>query len=142
CSMYNYTHSARRLLTDAFALWSHGTRESAAHLCGLAAECALKSILIGLGVVVPTADGQVPQGWRTHIDRAWGQFQMNLQGHRGAAYAALLPATVPPPFDGWLVNHRYIAMGQLAQDDLERWMWAAIAVSQVLDVAVGNTEAQ
>jgi hypothetical protein len=140
--MYNYTHSSHRLLADALALWSHGTWESAAHLGGLAAECALKSILIGLGVVVPAADGQVPQAWRSHIDRVWGQFQMTLHGHRGAAYLVLLPTAVPPPFDGWQVNHRYIATGQLAQDDLERWMWAAIAVSHVLDVAVRNTEAQ
>jgi hypothetical protein len=140
--MYNYTHSSRRLLGDAFSLWTHGTRESAAHLAGLAAECALKSILVGLGVIAPAGDGQVPQAYRTHVDRAWGQFQMALQGHRGAAYIALLPTSVPPPFDGWQVNHRYIAAGRLVQEDLERWMWAAIAVSQVLNVAVNNTEAQ
>jgi hypothetical protein len=140
--MYNYTHAARRLVGDAFALWSHGTRESAAHLAGLAAECALKSILIGLGVIAPAADGQVPQAYRTHVDRAWGQFQMALQGRRGAAYLAMLPTSVMTAFDGWRVNHRYIAAGRLVPEDLERWMWAAISVSQVLDVAVNNTEAQ
>jgi len=142
---YNYTHAARRLMADAVVLWIHGTQETAAHLAGLSAECALKSILVGLGVVEPGADGQLGllnRPLRTHIDRLWGEFQAQLQGRGGSAYLKLLPVGVPPPFDSWRVEHRYVAQRQLAPHDLERWMWVAIAISRVLEVAADQKEAQ
>jgi hypothetical protein len=87
---YNYTHAAKRLISDAVALWSCGARENAVHLAGLSAECALKSILIGLGIVPVGADGQVTnKKYWIHIDKLFGEFQTSLQGHRGLVYASL-----------------------------------------------------
>jgi hypothetical protein len=140
-AQYSYTHAAKRLLSDAVALWAGGSRETATHLAGLSAECALKSVLVGLKLVTAGADGQIPRGStttpvRVHIDKLFGQFQVALQGHQGAAYAALLPASVPQqPFHDWLVDHRYVADQQLSSQAFERWMWAAIVISKILDEA-------
>lgn len=147
---YNYTHAAKRLVADAFALWTHGTHETAAHLAGLSSECALKSILVGLGVVVVTGDGQIEspkiargnKSLRVHIDKLWGEFQSSLTGRSGAVYVGLLPASVPMPYDGWLVDHRYIASAQLTEEDLERWMWVAIMCREVLQEAASRGQAQ
>ncbi|HET7499867.1 MAG TPA: hypothetical protein VFK02_02660 [Kofleriaceae bacterium] len=96
---YSYTHAARRLLSDAVALWVGGARETAVHLAGLSAECALKSVLVGLGLAPAATDGQIIPNrspFRVHIDKLFGQFQSALQGRQGAAYAALLPMPVRP----------------------------------------------
>jgi hypothetical protein len=144
---YNYTHAATRLLADAMGLWARGSREVAVHLAGLSAECVLKSVLIGMGLVAAGLDGQIPGGpanrhLRVHIDKLFGEFQAQLKGRRGAVYAAMLPAALPPPFDGWLVDHRYVADAQLSSTELDRWMWAAVAVSKVLQEALLYSEAQ
>ena len=147
---YNYTDAAMRLVSDAVVLWSQGTRETAAHLAGLSAECSLKSILVGLGLVVVTNDGQIapPKVVRTnrlvrvHINPLWGEFQSRLAGHSGAVYVGLLPASVPAPFDGWSVDHRYVGTAELADEDMERWLWAAIVLRDVLQNAVSRGEAQ
>jgi hypothetical protein len=138
---YSYTHAARRLMADAVALWAGGARENAAHLAGLSAECALKSVLVGLRLVPVGTDGQIPRAAkpRTHIDKLFGQFQTMLQGHQGAAYAARLPVPVPQPFHDWMVDHRYVADGQFSPDALERWMWAAIVISKILNEAERKT---
>ncbi|HEY0484435.1 MAG TPA: hypothetical protein VGD37_43240 [Kofleriaceae bacterium] len=118
---YSYTHAAKRLMSDAVALWVEGARETAAHLAGLSAECALKSVLVGLGHVPVGADGQIAnRALRLHIDKLFGQFQTLLQGRQGAAYAALLPTPVPQPFHDWLVDHRYVADGQFSSQAFER----------------------
>lgn len=144
---YNYTHAATRLLSDAVTLWPRGSREVAAHLAGLSAECVLKSVLVGIGLVATDINGQIPRaprnrGIRVHIDQLFGEFRAQLAGRRGAVYAALLPATLPPAFDDWLVDYRYVAHAQLSNADLERWMWAAIAIAKILHEAVRCGEAQ
>src|SRR5260221_30520 len=82
---YNYTHAATRLLSDAVALWPTGSREVAAHLAGLSAECVLKSVLVGTRLVAPDIDGQIPRASRNrrvrvHIDQLFGEFQAQLSG--------------------------------------------------------------
>jgi hypothetical protein len=139
---YNYSHAARRSVADAFALWTQGAHETAAHLAGLSAECVLKSILVGLGHAPVAADGQLTRPWLLHIDKLWNQFQSNLTGRSGAVYVGLLPATVPAPFHDWRVEHRYIANAQLSHEDLERWMWTAIVLRELLNEAASRGEAQ
>jgi hypothetical protein len=93
-------------------------------------------VLVGLGLVPVGPDGQiVTRPLRLHIDKLFGQFQTLLQGHQGAAYAALLPTPVPQPFHDWLVDHRYVADRQFLPHTFERWMWAAIVISKILSEA-------
>jgi hypothetical protein len=145
---YNYTHAAKRLMSDADTLWSGGTRETAAHLAGLSAECALKSVLIGLGLAAAGPDGQINntdkkknEKQRVHINKLFEEFQAQLQGRSGAAYLAMLPTTLPP-FHDWLVDHRYVADQQLLPVAFERWMSAARDISKLLTEAERNGEAQ
>lgn len=139
---YNYSDAARRLVNDAFTLWTQGKHETAEHLAGLSAECVLKSILVGLGHAPVAADGQLKKPWLLHIDKLWNEFQSALAGPSGAVYVGLLPAIVPPPFHGWRVDYRYIAAAQLPHEDLERWMWTAIVLRELLHEAASREEAQ
>jgi hypothetical protein len=72
----------------------------------------------------------------------FSEFATQLQGRSGVAYGALLPTPHAPPFHDWMVDHRYVSDAQLADETLERWMWAAIAISKLLAVAIDNGEAQ
>jgi hypothetical protein len=62
------------------------------------------------------------------------KFSNILSGHAGAAYVRLLPADpllpAQNPFDDWLVDHRYVAANQLHDEQMLRWTWAAIALSE------------
>jgi hypothetical protein len=139
---YNYTHAARRLVKDAVALWSQGASETASHLAGLAAECVLKSIMVGLGVLPLGANGQTNnKKFFVHIcaepqrTQLWSEFHANLTGRSGSAFAALVPPQTPHPFDGWLVDHRYVADHQLQMADMAGWVWAAIILRNVHEQA-------
>jgi hypothetical protein len=142
---HSYTEASLRLVSDAYELWDQGRPDTAGHLAGLSAECALKSILVGLGFISVNADGRMApanRSWRVHINRLWSEFQTNLQGHSGARYAAALPAGVPPPYHDWEVDHRYAASTQFDLDTMARWMWAAIIVRGMLTQAIQDGEAQ
>jgi len=43
--------------------------------------------------------------------------------------------SVPQPFHDWLVDHRYVADRQFLSHAIERWMWAAIVISNILNEA-------
>ena len=142
---YSYSNAARRLVRDSWTLWEHRSPETATHLAGLSAECALKSILAGLGVLTLGPDGQLDdwKNWGVHIreDKArktqlWSEFHAALSGHAGRAFVALVPPATPAPFDGWRVSHRYVADRQLQPEDMEQWMWAAIAIGKGHEQAI------
>lgn len=104
-----YADAARRLVKDGMILWTNGAYETAGHLAGLSAECVLKALLAGLGVITLDAMGQAPRNYRVHIredaaNRAqlWSEFYGSLTGHAGRAWLALLPPSTPAPFDASL----------------------------------------
>jgi len=93
-----YAEPARRAFADAEALWLDGRLGTADHLFGLAAECALKAILCGLGLI--TADPP-PAPFKVHINKLWGEYLTSLQGPAAPA----IPRS--SPFSDWNVNDRY-----------------------------------
>ena len=142
---YSYSNAARRLLRASFRLWEHQSPETATHLAGLSAECALKSILAGLGVITLGPDGQLGdwKKWGVHIREEkstktplWSEFHAALSGHTGRAFVALAPPATPAPFDGWRASHRYVADRQLQQEEMDQWMWAAIAIGKAHEQAI------
>lgn len=99
----NFRVAAQRTYRDAAYLEQHQRIANADHLYGLAAECALKAILVGLRVIPP---GGPPVGdrWRKHIDKLWDQYSLYVSANGSVSYS--LPITANP-FDAWRVDHRY-----------------------------------
>ena len=103
----SFAVSARRHLDDARYLHSDGRHPNADHLSGLAAECALKALVVeGLG-------GQVKQGFaftadekklRGHIDAAWAEIAALADGRPEPEVLDLL---TDQPFADWRVDDRY-----------------------------------
>jgi len=107
----NYVAAAQRHLADADFLHSYQRLASADHLAGLAAECALKAILVGYlgGTVNPGGapthpDTAVRYG---HLPKLWTQLSALIEGQASAQFAESLLGS--NPFQFWQIDERYCA---------------------------------
>ncbi len=89
---------------DADLLLEKKRWANADHHYGLAAECALKALLLQQGI--PSKNGDIPSGkqfchYRKHINELWSSYQSFMQTR--SAYE------IPPnnPFQDWDITQRY-----------------------------------
>ena len=128
----SYPESAKRHLRDAEHLWDSldaARLPNASQLFGLSAECALKAVLVGLGVSTHPGHGGVADTQQYgHLPGLWQQFAAYAAGQLGGKYLAVLvpPAGGGAPFSTWSVNDRY------APDT-----WLAARNSSVADHRIG-----
>ena len=104
-----FDRAARHHAGDALELLKLGRHPGADHLAGLAAECALKAILIGFFGVSTNPSGDVAdRAYQKHLDRLWPIFQSRVAGNTAIAGLVSAPghnATV----QRWDVRDRYCA---------------------------------
>ena len=76
-------------------------------LYGLAAECALKAVVVGLGE--PTeASGDLGKPWRhQHANAVWDEYQTLVSARTASRYLAPLDAFGGNPFADWSITQRY-----------------------------------
>lgn len=100
----NYAQAARRHYDDSRTLAAQRRSGNTSHLAGLAAECALKAVLQGLGVLkLGPKSIPIDRKHQTHINVLWGEFQTALTGPKANLY--MLPGA--NPFAGWRIEGRY-----------------------------------
>ena len=85
---------------DADLLLENGRWANADHHYGLAAECALKALLLRQGISSKDGDIAEPQ-YKQHINTLWDKYQSFMQTKN--AYA--LPMN--NPFRDWAIEQRY-----------------------------------
>jgi hypothetical protein len=100
----DFKDAARRHWEDAELLGSHNRWPNADHLYGFAAECALKAVMVGLGMQLGP-DGKPPKPYAVHIHQLWDQFLIFANGKSQAGYAAMLQPS--NPFKTWHESQRY-----------------------------------
>lgn len=90
---------------DAERLFVAGRFANADHLYGMAAECAMKQLMLAFGMPFDaTRDRPASRQDRVHADGAWARFESYRSGHvQGAGY--VLPAN--NAFGNWDVSDRY-----------------------------------
>ncbi|WP_341643874.1 hypothetical protein [Thauera sp. SDU_THAU2] len=87
--MLDYADAAWRHWDDGLFLLADSRLANADHLFGLAAECALKAVMLPLGMKLKPSG--VPEDKRHgHIDRLWDEFGAFVSSRGGARYGALL----------------------------------------------------
>ena len=115
----NYKDSAQRHMSDAEYLWVSGSASrlpNASQLFGMSAECALKAVLIGLGLPTKPDGGVDDHRKYGHLPKLWNEFATYAAGQLGGRYAGLLASGMgaSPPFFSWDVSDRYAADAWLA----------------------------
>ncbi len=101
----DYRDAAERHWKDAEYLFSDARLANADHLFGLAAECALKAVMHGLGMKLSGDRPEDPR-YQKHINILWSEFVSFAASRSGARYLNPLRKEVNP-FKDWNVNGRY-----------------------------------
>ncbi len=133
----DFRDAAQRHWEDAGCLLTDDRWANADHLFGLSAECALKAIMLALGMTLHPDGKPADRQHRVHINRLWNEFVSFANTRDGAHYASPLSA-VPNPFMNWDVNQRYHHRTDVSPGIAEEHYQAARMVKQILDQAVLN----
>ncbi|HUX40235.1 MAG TPA: hypothetical protein VMV83_03620 [Rectinemataceae bacterium] len=135
----DFLFSSKRHLRCAEVLDKNTEHADAAHLYGLAAECAVKSVLLGASIILPTSDNDIPRGnrYRSHINlivRILGSIQ---SGRTHQALFAMLQPDIQS-FSTWNVDDRYKNETAIAMGDYARWKQAAAKANAMLILAASQ----
>jgi hypothetical protein len=127
----NFCVAAQRTYRDAALLEQAQRLANADHLYGLAAECALKAVLVGLGVI-PSAGPPPRDRWRKHIDQLWAEYVAYVSGtlHRGYLVASV------NPFQDWEAGHRYEEDALFTPSRLTAHAAGALSAGLILEQAI------
>lgn len=98
--------AALRHWRDGVLLERETRPSNANQLYGFAAECAIKSALVGSPGFVD-ADDQLMNRYREHIDTLWDRVPLQSIQRRFPGLAAVLQ--LANPFKEWTTDHRYAA---------------------------------
>lgn len=105
----SYAAAADRHFRDGEFLQRDKRFENADQLLGVAAECALKAIMVGLGAPANQAGELSTKSQRVHINELWGEFVSFARNTTGTRILSKLPPG--EPFGDWGIEQRYAADG-------------------------------
>jgi hypothetical protein len=116
-----------------------GRWANADHLAGIAAECALKAILLGyLGATLNSSNLPMhPQASKSlsHVDRLWNQLPQMISGRSiGPAFTSLIVGT--NPFAAWAVDDRYSDGNAITEGSARSHVLKAQAILGILEQAM------
>ena len=111
----NYTDAAFRHWNDAQLLEKEDRVENADQLYGLAAECAIKKILVNLPAFAN--QGNLDKSFKEHINLLWDKVNHQSLQKSYPGLAAFLKAA--NPFSSWNVDKRYFADGSIKKQELK-----------------------
>ncbi len=101
----DYKNAARRHYEDAEILFNRLRWANADQLYGLAAECGLKAVMVGLGAPT-TSTGDLKE--RIHMDKLWDSFRhFVINRNRAQKYLGYLSGYPGNPFQDWNISQRY-----------------------------------
>ena len=131
----DYCDAANRHWQDANYLLNDDRLANADQLFGLSAECALKAVMLPLGMQLKP-NGVPVDKRHGHIDKLWDEFETFVETRGGAGYAAIL-ASQPNPFaNGWMVDQRYHARSTILKHTVNNHHNGAKLAKICLDMAI------
>jgi len=128
----DFRDAAERHWEDAGYLWADARLANADQLYGLAAECALKAVMLGLGMNMDPATGRPKYPY--HINRLWDEFVTFAHNRGGAHYASRVGAG--NPFANWDISQRYHHRNTITQHAAQEHKIGAAKAKAALDNAV------
>jgi hypothetical protein len=119
--MEDYKNAAIRHYRDAVTLRATNRNDNAGHLLGFAAECAIKSVLVGIGKS-PT---------KMHLPTLVSEALLKFAA-RHPLYAPL----TRQPFQNWKIAQRYETDGHVSQAQLNDWFECTRAIFVAANIKV------
>lgn len=132
----SFGDSARRHLADAELLNKADRVPNADHLCGIAAECSLKALVVDvLGGRVANGYAEDPYGkaLKSHINSLWGRISVLVRGKQASEVMELFNRT--SPFVDWDVSDRYTDGSHLTPETVEKHLEGARLAARALESA-------
>jgi len=137
----DYRDAAERHWADAEYLLADSRMANADHLFGLSAECALKAVMLALGMTLrPDGRPTNPQH-SLHINNLWNEFISFANARNGAHYALPL-SSIANPFTNWDVSQRYDHRTGVTPAVAATHQQGAQIAKRILDNAVLNGDIQ
>ena len=130
----DFRDAADRHWEDAGYLFADKRLANADHLFGLSAECALKSVMQGLGMSLVNNSKPVAP-YACHINILWVEFIAFAHNRGGAKYATKIDGS-PNPFDDWDVNQRYAHRSIVTETKANKHQQAAETTMIILQSAI------
>jgi hypothetical protein len=113
--MENYADAALRHWKDAQLLERENCVENADHHYGIAAECAIKKVLVGLPAF--SNSGVLTESYKEHINILWGK--VNHQSLQKSYPNLLARLKERNSFSDWEIGQRYSADGSISKVAME-----------------------
>jgi hypothetical protein len=135
---YDFWKSSERHFTTAEYLDQGASLGDAAHMYGLAAECAVKSVLLGTGELTLLPNGEFSEGkFKKHIERLLPILPQVMSGRLWPSYYAIIQADIGS-FSSWNIDDRYRNETSIALGDYPRWKQAAARANSMLALAASH----
>ena len=112
---------------DANLLLTSSRWANADHLFGLAAECALKAILLQQGI--PSDNGDINKDhkdYRKHINVLWDNYHIYMQ----TRYVYDIPDE--NPFNDWDISQRYAPEGTITEQIVQQHFVAVGKIKEII----------
>lgn len=133
----DFRDAAERHWEDANHLLENTRLANADHLFGLSAECALKAVMLSLGMMLQADDAPANRQHRVHINQLWDGFITFVNDRNGTYYAVRMTGILNP-FDNWDINQRYQHRSNITHIVAEKHQQGATLTKQILETAVLN----
>jgi hypothetical protein len=130
----NYRDAAVRHFTDGETLSGVKRYANADQLYGLAAECSIKAVMVGLGMQVTNNGAPRDHAHKVHMPELWMAFQSFADGRLASRYLEPLPHL--NPFDDWKVDQRYWASAAFGGPRTKNHRDAAALCQESMELAV------
>jgi len=122
----DFLDAAQRHWDDAELLLTQDRLATADHLLGISAECALKAVMVALGMGLNARGAPKAREHMVHIDGLWAAFQSFAQGRMGARY--IEPLEPGHPFGDWSPGQRYWNRSRFTDSRVDQH-WSACEAS-------------
>lgn len=130
----NYRDASNRHFIDGEILLDSNRFPNADQLYGLASECSLKAVMVGLGMQVTNKGAPRDSAHKVHMPELWMAFQSFAEGRLASRYLEPLPHR--NPFGDWMVDQRYWLSNAINAERTKNHRDAATVCRESLALAV------
>jgi hypothetical protein len=129
----DFKDSHIRHWADAEFLYQNSRWANADHLYGFSVECALKAVMLKLGMPLNSQGSPKEKEHRQHVDKLWPTFFSFAKGRAGSWYIRRMPSGTP--FTNWKAEDRYANQLDISQAEADAHRTVAREIRNLIRTA-------